>query len=105
MTIKEALKATINFPLPDNVLDKALIDAGLEGTADYSADINRDVDICGSGLLFILLTSGNISEGDYSISLPERSNLMALYGQICRKWGVQDLLNVKPTVKGRSNLW
>lgn len=102
MTIKEALKSTINYPLPDLTLDKALIDADIDGTADYTKADTKGVDLCAAGLLFTLLTSADIKEGDYSLTLPSRNTLLLIYSALVKKWGQPDLLVPKPTVKGLS---
>ena len=103
MTKKEALKSTINFLLPDLILEKALIDANLTGTDEYTSTDTKDIDLCMIGLLFTLLTSPDIKEGDYSRSLPDRSMLLRLYAIICKRWGVPNLLETaKPTIKGVS---
>ena len=102
MTKLEALKSTINFPLPDLIYSKALIDADLDGTAAYSSANTREIDLCMAGLLFILLTSPDIKEGDFSRTLPDRGQLLNLYSVICKRWSVPNLLVTKPTVKAVS---
>ena len=101
MTKKEALKATINYPLPDLTIDKALIDAGLDGTSEYTIADTRVVDIAAIGLLFVLLTSPDIKEGDYARTLPDRSGLLRIYIYLTSKWSLPDLISPKkPTIKG-----
>jgi len=106
MTKKEALKSTINFPLPDLTIDKALIDADIIGSDVYSKLDTRAIDLCAAELLFVLLTSADIKEGDFSQTLPDRDTILKLYSFLVTKWDVTDLLAPKkPTVTGRSNLW
>ena len=102
MTKREALKATINFPLPDQIIDKAMIDVGIDATAEYTVNDTKDIDLCTAGLLFILLTSPDIKEGDFSRTLPDRSQLLNVYSAICKRWNVPNLLVTKPTVKAVS---
>jgi hypothetical protein len=100
MTIKEALISIINFQLPDPRIEKALIDAALDGTADYAKTDERAVDFCFAGLLFTLITSADVGEDDVSIKLPQRDVLLKIYSSIYTKWGVVDPLAIaKPTVK------
>ena len=102
MTKLEALKSTINFPLPELIFSKALIDAELDGTAEYTSLDTKADDLAALGLLFVLLTSADIKEGDYAISL-DRGQLLRLYSYICSKHGVPNLLAAaKPTVKAVS---
>lgn len=100
MTIKEALTCTVNFPLPANRIEKALIDAELTGTDSYSKEHERSVDLCMSGLLFTLLTSADIAEDDVSVKLPSRDVLLAVYSALMKKWGLKDELAVaQPKIK------
>ncbi|WP_114937573.1 DUF6706 family protein [Mucilaginibacter endophyticus] len=100
MTIKEALTSTINFPLPDAAIEKALIDGDLDGSAIYAKCDARAVGLCMAGLLFTLITSANVTEDDVNINLPSRDVLMKLYSAICKQWGIPDTLApAKPTVK------
>ncbi|MCZ4244975.1 DUF6706 family protein [Pedobacter punctiformis] len=102
MTIKEALTSTVNFPLPDNRINKALIDAELVGTSDYDKSNERSVDLCMSGLLLTLITSADTTEDDVSIKLPSRDVLLSVYSALRKKWGeVDELAPVKPTVTQR----
>lgn len=106
MTIKEALKSTINFPLPDITLDKSLIDADLIGTSDYTKDKAKAVDLCMAGLLFTLITSPDLTEDDVSIKLPSRDVLLKVYSAICKKWKVEDpFAPAKPTVRQKLGYW
>lgn len=102
MTKKEALISIINFTLPDNRINKALIDAGLDGTADYLKADERSIDLCFAGLLFTLITSADVSEDDISIKLPQRDVLLKMFSALYKKWGIPDpfvTVVEKPSVK------
>lgn len=100
MTIKEALTSTVNFPLPANSVDKALIDGSLDGTATYAKEDAKAVGICMAGLLFTLITSADETEDYVSLKLPQRDVLLRVYSAICNQWGIPDPFAVKgPTVK------
>lgn len=102
MTIKEALTSTINFSIPVTRIDKALIDAGLDGSAIYAKTDEKDIDLCFAGLLLTLITSADVTEDDVSIKLPNRDQLLKIYSAIYKKWGMKDPLAVAgPTVKQR----
>jgi hypothetical protein len=106
MTIKEALTSTINFTLPDSRIEKALIDAGLDGTTDYAQTNERAVDFCFAGLLFTLITSANLKEDDILIYLPQRDQLIAIYSAIYKKWGLRDpLLPAVPVIRRSLRFW
>lgn len=102
MTKKEALKATINFPLPDNTLEKALIDAGVTGNAAYAITDSKAIDLCAAGLLLFLITSSDLKEGDFARTLPSEGKLRMAYTLLVNKWGEPNLLikEEQPTITG-----
>jgi hypothetical protein len=100
LTKKEALKSTVNFPLPDQLIEKVLIDQSLDGEAPYTKADVRDIDLAMAGLLFSLLTSADQTEGDWTVKLPQRDVLLKVYSSLCIKWNMPDLLAVpKPRVR------
>lgn len=102
MTIKEALSSTVAFPLPNNRVDKALIDAELDGTSDYTKASEKAVDLAMAGLLLTLITSADETEDDVSTKLPNRDVLMKACSALYRKWGLPDPfaeVKPKPTVR------
>lgn len=105
MTKKQALTSTVNFPLPDTTIEKALIDNDLDGAATYAKGDAQAIDSCMAGLIFTLLTSADVTEDDVSIKLPSRDVLLKVYSGLCKKWGLPDLLTApKPTVR-RVSVW
>jgi hypothetical protein len=103
MTIKEALTSTVNFSIPQNRIEKALIDAALDGSADYAKANEQAVDTCMAGLLLTLITSADVTEDDVSIKLPSRDVLMKVRTSLIDKWAPV-VTEAKPTVK-RVFLW
>lgn len=88
MTIKEALLSTVSFTLPNNRVDKALIDAELNPNEVYSKASEKAIDLCMAGLLLTIITSADVTEDDVSIKLPSRDVLLKVYGTLLTKWGV-----------------
>lgn len=102
MTIKEALISTVNFKLPDNRIEKSLIDAALNGEAIYSKESEKAVDLCMAGLLLTLATTADVQEDDVSIKLPTRDVLLSVRKSLLNKWEVsEEPVKPKPTVKQR----
>jgi hypothetical protein len=97
MTIKKALISTVNFTIPDDRIEKALIDADLDGNAIYDKTAEKAIDLCMAGLLLTLMTSADITEDDVSIKLPERSQLAKVRDALLDKWGLIKV--ARPTVK------
>jgi hypothetical protein len=104
MTIKEALTSTVNFSLPANRVEKALIDAELDGTATYAKTDEKAVDLAMAGLLLTLMTSADVTEDDVSIKLPSRDVLRSLRNDLIAKWPDTPVVEKKPSVK-QVNFW
>lgn len=90
LTKKEALKSVVNFQLPDQLIEKVLIDRSIDGEAPYTKADVEDIDLAMAGLLFSLLTSADQTEGDWSVKLPERSTLLKVYSALCTRHGIHD---------------
>jgi hypothetical protein len=106
LTKKQALRGKINYELPDDAYEIALIEAGLNGDDEFTADDAKDIDLCAAGLILIVLTSANESEGGYSISISDRAGLLKIRSLILKKWGIaDDTLAPAPLIKDISYLW
>ncbi len=99
MTYLEAIKAKLSFPLSDaNSYVLALSDRGLTSTDTYVA--GEPFDLAYADSIVMILTTPNISEGGYSISLTDRTALINLANGIYAKYGVANpVSSLKPTAK------
>lgn len=87
MTNLEALQATVpNYPLGTNTFLKVLADRDVTSTATYGGK-SRAFDLATADLYVILASSPNVSEGGYSVSIPERAELRKMADGIYQKWG------------------
>lgn len=68
MTNKEALIAAVGFTVPDNMIEKAMIDNEVTGTNTYTIDDAESIDLCVIPILQWALSQPNVSEGGYSLS-------------------------------------
>lgn len=96
MTFLEAIKGKLNFPLSDNSFIVALNDRGLTETATYAK--GAAFDLAYADAIMTLVTSPNVSEGGYSISITERASLLKLADAIYARNG-EASHTAKPTVK------
>lgn len=103
MTNLQALGAAVNYPVDDLKLQKLLIDNGIVDTEDYIAPASKQFELATAGLYVLLVTSANIAEGGYNISMTDKSNMMKLATGIFDKYGIANPL--KPKIKDRSNRW
>lgn len=102
MTIKEALSIkTKPLTISSDELDLYLLEAGMDGTANYDPiQQGQEVDMIWAGLLLTTIQIVEVKEDDVSIKYSV--DLKGMYSAIMRKWGLPDpfLVEVpKPTVK------
>lgn len=101
MTNKEALIAVLRVSVPDNSLEKAMIDNDVSGNEQYSKSAEKSIDLCAIDVLQGLLSEPDVSEGGYSINY-DRDAVKERLAYLSEKNDLVDQL--KPTVKARS-LW
>lgn len=105
ITIKSALRGKINFPLSEETIGTALIEAELDGDAVYTKSRTKEVEICAAGLILVVCTSGNVSEGGYSLSLSDKESLLKVRRGYLSKWGEPDLDPERPKVSAVKGKW
>jgi hypothetical protein len=100
MTIKEAFAIkTKNLLLTDKELDLYLLEAGLDGSAEYVyADHGRPVDLTYAELLLSAIYVSEKREDDVSVKYT--ADIKGIYSAIMRRWGLIDPFAAgRPTVK------
>jgi hypothetical protein len=106
ITIRKALTSTVNFPIPVERVEKALIDSGLDGDTIYAKADEKAVDLAMAGLLQTLITSGTVKEGGFTREMPAAAVLRSLRNDLLHKWGIDESLPVKvPAIYDGSDLW
>lgn len=103
MTNLEALGAAVNYPVDEKKLTKILIDNGMNGSDTYQG-MTRGFELSTAALYILLVSSANISEGGYQISMADKSNMMQLADGIYSKYGLNNPLKANK-VRNRSNRW
>lgn len=100
MTIKEALSTkTSPLSLADGVLDLAILEAELIGTAEYDPKTDgKAVDMVWAGLLLSTIQITEVREDDVAIKYS--ADLKGIYSWLMRKWGMDDpFAPSKPVVR------
>lgn len=104
MTNLEAIKAKLNYPFsgvsPDNAYILALQDRGLTSSDVYSD--KKSLELAYADLCYTLVSSPNITEGGYSVSLSEKKLLTQVADSIFSKHGLISPLAPKATF---FNVW
>lgn len=102
ITNLQALAGTVNYPIDDVKLQKILIDRNIDESSNYTG-LNKSFELATADVYVLLITSANISEGGYQISMTDKSNMIKLASGIYSKYGVSNPL--KPKVTIASNRW
>lgn len=100
MTNLEAIKAKLNYPLTENAFILALQDRGLTSSATYSD--KKLLELAYADLCYTLMTSPNITEGGYSVSLSDKKILTQVADSIFKKYSLISPLAPKATF---INVW
>jgi hypothetical protein len=104
MTNTAALAATVNYPVDDIKIQKLLIDNKITPDGEYTG-LSQDFEVATAGLYVLLVTSANITEGGYQISMTDKSNMIDLATGIYNKYGLDNPLVVKPKIVDMSDRW
>jgi hypothetical protein len=104
LTNKEAVLAAFNFEIPDNLVEKAMIDRALSGKANYALSIKETVELTIADVCLLLVNAASESEGsNFSITYDPKK-LMDLRATLLKKYGLEDELKAGSTIKARS-IW
>ena len=92
MTILEAIKESVGYPISPNRANMTLIKRGLTGTDEATQDVlnSKEFELATADLMFWLITTANVSEGGYSVSLTEKASIKEIASGIYQKWGIAD---------------
>lgn len=99
MTNKEALAAVVSVSVSDALLEKALSDSEISGSATYSKDNIAKIDSAALDVLFSVWSTPDVSEGGFSVKY-DRAALKIKIEALAAKCGRTDVVtSIKPTVK------
>lgn len=97
MTLLEALKSTVGYPVPDVTAETLALKRGLVVMNDGNAIVatqalldSKEFELATADIYNWLVTTPSIKEGGYSISMTEKEQLKALASGIYSKWNVLD---------------
>lgn len=92
MTILEAIKEAIGYPISVNRANMTLIKRGLTAANEATQAIlnSREFELATADLIYWMITTPNISEGGVSLSITDKKTLQQIASGIFSKWGVSD---------------
>lgn len=88
MTNKEALQSQTEYE-NDNLLEKLLLDRGIEAGGTYVAANAEDIDLCAANLYFTLAAHPDLREGSFSVKY-NGNQLIAMAKTILKKYGMDE---------------
>jgi hypothetical protein len=100
MTNFEALRAMLTYPVDDAMLTLALTNRGIAPTGltendTYTIGNKESVDLAYADILMLLVSSPNISEGGYSVSLADKASLKEVANGIYDRYNKRKTSNPK----------
>lgn len=99
MTNLEALKSeVIGYPVQDATLQVILVDRSLIATDEYVGK-SKAFNLCIADLYTKMLSAANIDEGNYSVSMTDKSNMMTVASGIYDRYGEYNPHKKRPSVK------
>lgn len=97
MTNKEALQSLTEYK-NDNLLEKLLLDRGVEAEGTYAAENSQNIDLAAASLYFTLAAHPDYREGAFTIKY-SGAQLIAMAKRILQKYDMNE-----PTVNGEA-IW
>ena len=102
MTNLEVLKGSVSGSFTDEQLSVLLVKVGLEPTAVYTIENQKQIDLATiETIIFLMGTSESVRELDYQITQRSFADLKGLLDLLCNKWGVKNP-TLRDKVKGVS---
>lgn len=100
MTILEALRSRVKYPLDENLLSSILTDRDLEPIGEYTAQVGtgKAFMLCRADMLVAQVDAVQIQEGGMSISLTDKSNFITIADSIYERFS-EPLIGKKPQPK------
>jgi len=98
VTNKEAVIATIRIDVPDNSIEKALIDRDVTGGSTYTKSDAQNIALVSIDLLEGLLSQPDVSEGGFSVKY-DRAAVQKQIVALAKKYDITEVIDrYKPTI-------
>lgn len=89
MTVLEALKGEVSYPIPNAFFESTFIKRGLKGDVEFTAELanSRAYRLCYADCLKRHLLAISVSEGGLSVSIADKELLLNAANSIYREYG------------------
>lgn len=100
-TLYEALIDEIHYPLPKGFVENKILARGLNGDDPFDAEVyaSKEFQGCIADCLFSLISAPNVTEGDKSITMADKSHIIAVVNSIYASIGEEPKHTLTPTVR------
>ncbi|MEG0033673.1 MAG: hypothetical protein RR689_05135 [Mucinivorans sp.] len=97
MTTLEALRASVNYPVPTPAFEAIAIERGLCGLDEFTQETAQSLpyQLCKADVIRYLIMTANVSEDGVSISVVDRDILLNTANAIYARYG-EPLIGQKP---------
>jgi hypothetical protein len=103
MTNLQAIQSTVaGYPLSTDTFNRVLLDRGIPAAGAYVGK-SAAFELATADMYMILVTSANVSEGGFSVSVSEKAALKKLADTIYTRH--QDNATSTPAIRNASNRW
>jgi len=105
MTIVEALKSLVSYPIATNTASRILTKRGLADADTFNSTVavSQAFELAEADLYKHLVSATNISEGGFSVSLTDKGNMIKMASSIYTKYGESDPFS--STLTNASSRW
>lgn len=100
-TILEALIDEIHYPLPTGFVENKLLARGLNGDDAFEGEVyaSKEFQGCIADCLYSLISAPNVTEGDKSITMADKSHILAFANSIYSTIGEEPKTALSPSVR------
>lgn len=89
LTQKEAVLSFFGFEIPENLVDKAIIDRGVLPDSPYTTGDTENVELAVADIAGSLVTLASEKEGDFAVTY-DSGRMAKLQSDLLRKHGATD---------------
>lgn len=93
MTVLEALKGEITYPIPVAFFESTLIKRGLKGNAEFTAELanSKAYRLCYADCLKRHLLAISVSEGGLNVNIADKELLLNVANGVYREYGEEEI--------------
>lgn len=106
MTVLEALRTSVGYPLDVRYLERIMLDRNLFAQAEYAGP-EKDFMLARADVYMALVTTPNIAEDGFSLTVADRNMLASMAESIYRRWEPSgaNISTARSVLRDCSHVW